>query len=148
MRNTVIAILLFFGLSAEKCNQPPQHLVALTLTQTEAYCGGAMPPPELIKDLATPKPYTGAKVYVYGDGLICLDSISATDTNYENRLNTGHYTIRLVSKLEDLETIQGEEQRCLTAFNQRILSMFDVLGDTTLIANLYFGCNPCLPPPP
>ncbi len=148
MRNTLIAVLLFLGLSAEKCNQIPGYSVNLSLTQTEAYCGGAMPPPELIKDLATPKPYSGPKVYVFGDDLVCIDSTTADETNIEALLPSGHYTIRLVPQLEDLEAIQGEEQRCLSAYKQRILSMFDVAGDTTLVANLHFGCNPCLPPPP
>ena len=83
MRNTLIAVLLFLGLSAEKCNQIPGYSVNLSLTQTEAYCGGAMPPPELIKDLATPKPYSGPKVYVFGDDLVCIDSTTADETNIE-----------------------------------------------------------------
>ena len=148
MREYVVAALFFCVLSAEKCQQAPKFAVGITLTQTESYCGGAMPPPELLEDLNTPKPYAGKQVFLFNDALICLDSIEASDTSFKTALSAGHYTLRLVPQLVEIEMLSTEKERCEAAHEQRILSMFEISSDTSLTANLHFACDPCMPPPP
>jgi len=40
------------------------HVVTLLVTQTFTYCGGARPSPEMIKELGTPNPISGKKLYL------------------------------------------------------------------------------------
>lgn len=148
MRNFLLAFLCFGLLSAEKCNNSPNHKVVVNLTKTEAYCGGAEPPEELLVELNTPTTYTGGSVYIFNDLKDCVDSITSSDSIHLLALKQGHYTAHLVAKLVELESITSEDDQCAAAFAQRILSMFEIKGDTSMSVNLHFGCNPCQPPPP
>lgn len=148
MNRVFIACCCFLLLSAEKCHQNESNRVEIQLTQTESYCGGAEPPEELLTELKTPRTYNGKPVYVLDDFKRCVDSLVDYTGNHLTSLPNGHYTVHLVPALADLTSITNEDEQCLVAFKQRILSIFQITGDTSIKVNLHFGCNPCYPPPP
>jgi hypothetical protein len=148
MRILLIAATGFILFSAEKCADSNNKSVTLTLTRTESYCGGMEPPEDLIQELNTPKPVLNKKVFVLDDSRQCVDSFySLYTTKFRTALKSGRYTIHLIPNAQDLDSIMDDEKRCAQAYVQRSLSTFDIQGDTSLTANLHFGCNPCLPPP-
>jgi hypothetical protein len=149
MRLSLLVLLSFVVLTAQKCDDSANHVVEINLTQTESYCGGAAPPDELIKHLNTPKPFIGKRAYVFNDLKACVDSFYPThDTMFKTALKQGDYTVHLVPELLKTNGMLSEDERCLMEFKQRVVSMFEISGDTSLTVNIYFGCNPCLEPPP
>lgn len=149
MRYTILIVIGFVLLSAEKCDNSHTAVVNLKWTSTESYCGGAAPPDDMIKDMLTPKPFMGRRIYVLNADKVCVDSLyPQSDTSLRTALKIGAYTAHLVPQVLDLSTIESEDAKCDAAFIQRIVSMFEIDRDTNLTANIHFGCNPCLPPAP
>ncbi|MFT5512129.1 MAG: hypothetical protein ACI8SE_000524 [Bacteroidia bacterium] len=106
------------------------------------------PPEDLLQQLNTPMPVLNTKVFVLDNASQCVDSFySVRTTTFRTALKSGMYTIHLVPKTLDLESVTDEDKRCAQAYVQRSLSTFEIQSDTSLTANLHLGCNPCLPPP-
>ena len=45
-------------------SQLTQITIEILVTQTSSYCGGISPPPELISELQTPRPFAGKKIVI------------------------------------------------------------------------------------
>lgn len=101
-----IAILVMISLlsfrSGKACNKkPPSNPSVITvkvrgtLTQTSTFCGGMMPPQEMLDELARPKPFPHKKVFVAivkkdGERSIPIDSaISDENGNFSFSLKPG-----------------------------------------------------------
>jgi hypothetical protein len=101
----IISAQLFFAQKPKKLGV----LVEGEVTQTSQYCGGARPPQELLKRLATPSPLANQKLYIRS-GLVnelripVLDSV-VTDKkgNFKIKLPKGDYCIVNRQK-KDVET--------------------------------------------
>ena len=81
------------------CVKPKEFPVEITITQTSSYCGGIEPSPELLKELGTPKPETGKKLFVKeGDknlfyATVVFETISDSSGKIQFHLPSGKYLI-------------------------------------------------------
>ena len=133
-------------------------MIKFEITQTQDYCGGAMPPEEVLEEYRTPKPFAGT-LYIHQNAGRTDDGIAL---KFENGSATteglvrGTYTVFLEKKM-DIEAMtndesiarQGIDIGCLQAQNLMPIFSFEVEAKTKKITNkVHLKCNPCLPPAP
>lgn len=167
-------MLLFSGLQvtvAEGCkgyrkspsDTAKKYQVAGVLTQTSSYCGGAAPPEQVLKKLATPSPFPAKKFYVRSGKVNSTKAKTVahfvTDENgmFSLQLPPGTYSIIVEEQLEPLDIKKLEtpqfkaDEKCLQQwwikpFYLLVVKDHDI---TTLSFNIHHTCftehdMPCL----
>jgi hypothetical protein len=162
VKKILIALLatstLFACKSAKKGNS-----VKFEIAVTSDYCGGAAPSDELIKELKTPKPYTGV-LYIHNDTQREDDGIKLKfnkGTATVTGLNPGQYfgfmdkkidfksdpTVVAVRPKKRSDTII--DTNCLEEHNTTPNYTFSLEESTTQKSDtIHKRCNPCIPPAP
>ncbi len=112
-KNMIILVALFLGacanntsniaeLSPDIVNEKIE--VRFHLTETEAYCGGAKPPQELLDELNTPKAMANTSIFLRNDTVNNIeDSIDYTFTSNQEgwinaKLPAGQYSVVFADK--------------------------------------------------
>jgi hypothetical protein len=136
-KTVVVLILFIFRLSSPVFCQPkPGHFCKLnnksnsftisgTVTQTSSYCGGAMPPKELLDRMATPVAYPNKKFYIRKGKVnsatvkIVASFITDSSGTFSLRLAPGVYSIIVEEQLNEIKAAtyikqhQVVDKKCL-----------------------------------
>ncbi|MEI7522751.1 MAG: hypothetical protein WCJ95_00400 [Mariniphaga sp.] len=152
----------------ESLNQPSNLLkgqkipVEIMVTGTTSYCGGAKPPPELLKKLETPKPLQGKRLYLKKGQIntfntmvyleICTDSLGKISI----RIPEGKYFVVDEYKKDPwfytklLNDYPETDKNCLKTWYEQSDFSFEVKTDTirNLTWNIHKNCSweaiPCV----
>lgn len=130
--------------------------IKFELTETSDYCGGALPPEELLEDYKTPKPFLDT-LYIHQSKYRADDGVVVAFVNGNatvQGLVMGEYYSFLSPKF-DVEAMmqdetlhqQGINIGCLHQENLTPVFSF-IIEDKTkkLVQNIHKKCNPCVPP--
>jgi hypothetical protein len=126
--------------------------IAAQLNYTQAYCGGAPPPPQLLKNLATPAPYANQKLYFYKNNTDIIDAPIITTVMTDEK---GNFVVNLPRGNYAVRTRPNELQKMYAAANAAACREFCNKADFVINTNkpaaeyaMSLQCNPCEPPRP
>lgn len=150
----LLASLSLLGCKTKKLNSS----IKFELTETSDYCGGAVPPEELLEKYRTPKPF-GDTLYLHQSKFRADDGVAIAFVDGKaivKSLNNGEYFAFLAPKF-DVEAMmqdesflrQGIDAGCLHQENLTPEFIFTVVSTTKNVQKkVHKKCNPCLPPAP
>lgn len=102
-----------------------KYRITGVITQTSSYCGGAAPPEQLLKKLATPAPYPGKKFYIRAGkvnsatGKIIVSFVTDENGLFSLKLAPGIYSMIVEEQLKPIDIKQLEapqlkaDEKCL-----------------------------------
>lgn len=161
MKQSVIHILLMVSLiSFSQCcaqkNAKSEVFKSVKIMYTEAYCGGAAPPDELIAELSTPKVYANQAVEIYvSNTLEGKKMFLKTDQNGMLSLPTSFgetLYLSIYPFTNAPENTKGEDRSYAECYKKHVIKSLKALNvtnsDQILNISVEKDCDPCLPPAP
>lgn len=161
MQKNLFLILLALSVTASSCflrKKKTKDATTLRFLKMEEYCGGAAPPPDMMKEMMTPKPFGESTFYLYLMDADPKMEPLVVKTNKKGEatmvIPPGHYTIMLFPRTELEERImakefEGIDQSCLREhFMQGVHDIPIPEGMTDIEIPVLIRCNPCMPPKP
>lgn len=150
----ICSLLAFTSCKSKK----PGNLLHLNLdfTLSKDYCGGAMPEPEILKEITAPTVYENGKVVFVlrnDEGIVQKELEFTTGKNgkLEVDLEAGNYDVynHTQSEFKKMMKDMDENTRiCSEAHFLQPLIKLNVFEEAKQKINLHVICNPCLPPAP
>lgn len=129
-------------------------LVTLEITQTDDYCGGAVPPEEILEEMRTPRPMPEQTIYISQVRKNSLIALNVVEGKATAELKPGKYEVRTHSP-EDVEAFLlkfrvGEDMtQCYRDWMGKVVAEFEISKDLSMVKfNVHKTCDPCAPPPP
>lgn len=127
----------------------------LTITFSESYCGGAAPPDEFLKDLATVKPYANRNMELFtSPDLSSKPILVLTNEKGELIIPKGLGKIIYISiyPTDEIFTPNKNSEKtyleCYKKFVIRELKKVSLSKKSSSTVNFEILCNPCVPPAP
>lgn len=119
-----------------------------TITNTQSYCGGARPPEELLKELATPKPYGNRSLVFFHSGSKKEYGFTTDEHgHYEVELPIGKYELRPGKRYNTEEENYTYDPNCTVWMNHvfTTLEVLAPLSDNIKDFTIHIPCDPCDP---
>ena len=148
---------------ANEANLPGTYTISGSVVQTSSYCGGANPPKELLRQMATPVPYAGKQFYIKSgnENDLAMPVITSfmTDSigNFSIHLTPGIYSIVVKEQLTVLNAADFDTKKlsvdkdCLAAWWKKPYYLLEVKQENISTLNFVFHhrCNikydiPCI----
>jgi hypothetical protein len=101
------------------------YAVSGSITKTSDFCGGMIPPPDMLKQLKTPMPFAGKKLYIKAtkQNSINIDTLMSFTANKEGlfsfRLTPGSYCIIQESQLKELNLAEFEKNSTYVKYTSK-----------------------------
>jgi len=133
-----LCILTFLSFTTKK-----KFKVTGQITNTQSYCGGAVPTPEKLKDMNTPKPIKGKSYFVRKGKVNSVSSPIVAELSlnemgqYEIHLQTGTYSVVSAEKKDkvfynEMLKLYSKETEHYTAMDKKCLDQWLQTPDFTI----------------